>query len=230
MLTNRIQPRARWSDGVPVTARDFVFTLRARIARKDELARDERAIVGQVRSVSAVGTKTVRVVLRGRHAGWRSLFGNILPRHALAGEKLGSIWADRIVNPKDGQADRERAIPRRAPGARRTADPRTQPRDWGPRGYLDRLVLRFRGQVTDPVEWFRRDEHDIAWGLPPASGALAALRQERGLRLVTTPPSAPWDHFAIRIGPGGHPALKRTSSSDGRSRTGSTEQRSSGRC
>ena len=38
-LTYRIQPRARWSDGVPVTARDFVFTLRARIARKDQLDR-----------------------------------------------------------------------------------------------------------------------------------------------------------------------------------------------
>ena len=70
---------------MPVTARDFVFTLRARIARKDELEPEERAVVEQVRSVSAVGAKTVRVVLRGRHAGWRDLFGNILPRHALAG-------------------------------------------------------------------------------------------------------------------------------------------------
>lgn len=31
-LTYRIHRRARWSDGVPITAQDFVFTLRAKIA------------------------------------------------------------------------------------------------------------------------------------------------------------------------------------------------------
>ena len=68
-LTYRIQPRARWSDGVPVTARDFVFTLRARIAHKDELGPEDQALVERVRSVSAVGMKAVRVVLRGRACG-----------------------------------------------------------------------------------------------------------------------------------------------------------------
>ena len=81
------------------------------------------------------------------------------------------------------------------------------PRYWGRRAYLDRLVLRFRVEGTEPVEWFRRGELDIAWAFPAAPPALAALRQERGLRLVT-PPSPSWEHFAIRIGPGGHPALK----------------------
>ena len=31
--------------------------------------------------------------------------------------------------------------------------------------------------------------------------------RSRGIRLVS-PPSPSWEHFAIRIGPGGHPALR----------------------
>ena len=87
-LTYRIHRRARWSDGVPITARDFVFTLRAKIAGKAQLPDFERPLVERVRSVRALDPKTVRVVLRSRFAGWRALFGNILPSHALAGEDL----------------------------------------------------------------------------------------------------------------------------------------------
>ena len=207
-LTYRIQPRARWSDGVPVTARDFVFTLRARIAHKDELGPEEQALVERVRSVSAVGMKGVRVVLRGRDAGWRTLFGNILPRHALAGERLEDIWTDGIVNPKTGRpiGSGPFLVGRWERGEQLTLV--RNPRYWGTRAYLDRLVLRFSVRGTEPVEWFRRDELDIAWGFPTAPGELAALRQERGVRVVTTPPSPGWEHFAIRIGSGGHPALK----------------------
>ena len=207
-LTYRIQPRASWSDGVPVTAGDFVFTLRAMIAGQDALDPVSRELVEQVRSVSTVGKKTVRVVLRGRHAAWRNLFGNILPRHALAGEKLADIWTDGIVNPKTGRpiGSGPFLVERWERGEQLTLV--RNPRYWGRRAYLDRLVLRFRVEGTEPVEWFRRGELDIAWGFFTAPGVLAALRQERGVRVVTAPPSPTWDHFAIRIGPGGHPALK----------------------
>ena len=206
-LTYRIQPRASWSDGVPVTAGDFVFTLRTMIAGKDELDPVSREVVEQVRSVSAVGKKTVRVVLRGRHAAWRTLFGNVLPRHALAGEKLADIWTDGIVNPKTGKpiGSGPFLVERWERGEQLTLV--RNPRYWGRRAYLDRLVLRFRVEGTEPVEWFRRGELDIAWSFFTAPGVLAALRQE-GVRVVTSPPSPTWEHFAIRIGPGGHPALK----------------------
>jgi peptide/nickel transport system substrate-binding protein len=65
-------------------------------------------------------------------------------------------------------------------------------------------VLRFGVDGDEPVGWFRRSELDIAWGFP---GSLAAVRREPGLRVVQGP-SAGWDHFAIRVGPGGHPALR----------------------
>ena len=190
-LTYRIQPRASWSDGVPVTAGDFVFTLRAMIAGKDELDPVSREVVEQVRSVSAVGKRTVRVVLRGRHAAWRTLFGNVLPRHALAGEKLADIWTDGIVNPKTGRpiGSGPFLVERWERGEQLTLV--RNPRYWGRRAYLDRLVLRFRVEGTEPVEWFRRGELDIAWSFSPhpasslryvkkASGSSRHLPARRG--------------------------------------------------
>ena len=161
-----------------------------------------------MRSVSAVGAKAVRVVLRERHAGWRSLFGNILPRHALAGEDLGSIWADGIVNPKTGRpiGSGPFLVERWERGEQLTLV--RNPRYWGRRAYLDRLVLRFRVEGSQPVEWFRRGELDIAWAFPaaPSCPRRATRGRRPQARHDTARPS--WEHFAIRVGPGGHPALR----------------------
>ncbi len=205
-LTYRIHPRARWSDGVPITARDFVFTLRTRLARRAQLPEFERPLVERVREVAAVDAKTVRVVLRSRFAGWRGLFGNILPSHALAGENLGRIWIDGIVNPKTGRpiGSGPFLVQRWERGRQLTLV--RNPRYWGVHpAYLDRIVLRFRIGGDDPVEWFRQGELDVAWA--PFPGAVPALRQESGLRVVAAP-TLRFEHLAIRVGPGGHPALR----------------------
>jgi ABC-type transport system substrate-binding protein len=99
-LVYHIRPEAHWSDGVPVSARDFVFTFRASLELKDELSAHD--LVQYVSRVRAVDAKTVRLDLRSRFAGWRGLFGFVLPSHALAGEDLSRVWTDRIDNPKTG--------------------------------------------------------------------------------------------------------------------------------
>ena len=96
-LTYHIRPEARWSDGVPVTSRDFVFTLRAAEAEPAM-----QLLHKAIRSIRAINAKTVRVVLRRRTADWPSFFKNIMPSHALRGEDLTKLWTDRIDNPKTG--------------------------------------------------------------------------------------------------------------------------------
>ena len=206
VFTFHIDPRATWSDGVPVTARDFVFTLRTRIARKAELQfSEERELVELVRSVSRVDPKTVRVVLRSRSAAWRTVFGNILPRHALAGEDLDGIWSDGIVNPKTGApiGNGPFLIRRWERGSRMTLV--RNPRYWRAHpAYLDQLVLHFGMQsVEDLGAWYRRGDLDATWGLPRS----LALRGEPGIRLRAARLLS-YEHFAIRVGRGGHPALR----------------------
>jgi peptide/nickel transport system substrate-binding protein len=209
-LTYHIRPEARWSDGVPITARDFVFTHRARIARKAALLEEEKALLARVRSVSALDAKTVRVVLRSRFAGWRTLFGNVLPSHALLGENLEKVWGDRIDNPKTGMpiGSGPFLVERWERGRQLTLVRNT--RYWGAHpAYLDRIVIRFRVGGDDPLDWFRKGELDIAWHPFLPNAAFPTLRRERGLKVLIEPGSG-YEHFAMRMGPRGHPALRNT--------------------
>ena len=201
-ITYHIRPEARWSDGVPVTARDFVFTVR--MARK--LARPEDWFRTHVRTIRALDEKTVRIVLQSRFSGWQD-FGSVLPAHALAGEDLTRVWTDRIDNPKTGAAigSGPFLVERWERGQQLVL--RRNPNYWGPRtAYLDRLVVRLQTQGPALAGLFRSGEIDVASHFPP--GFVAGLRQEPGVKVVSNQRAAGWDHFEIRMGVGGHPALR----------------------
>jgi peptide/nickel transport system substrate-binding protein len=98
-LTYHIRPKARWSDGVPVTAADFRFTHRVLTTTKVP-AFDVSEPYRKIRRLRILDAKTFRVELREPFADWRNLFEVVLPRHALAGQDLTAIWRNRIDNPK----------------------------------------------------------------------------------------------------------------------------------
>lgn len=205
-LIYHLRPEARWSDGKPITAQDFVFTHRARVAadaRRDELDEDHR----RVRRISAVNAKTVRVVLRSRFSGWRGLFANVLPSHALRGEDLTTIWSDRIDNPKTGRPIGSGPFLLESWDRGRRLTLVRNSRYWGAhRAYLDRIVVRFRLEGENPVDWLRNGELDVAYAIFP--GGVPALRREPGVKVLAEPSSG-YQSFAFRIGPGGHPALEK---------------------
>jgi peptide/nickel transport system substrate-binding protein len=202
-LVYRIRPEARWSDNVPITARDFIFTLDAIRKYGDPNARRFHAVI---RSARVVDSKTVRVVLRSRFAAWRDLFGFVLPAHALRGEDLSRIWSDRIDNPKTGAAigSGPFLVERLERGKQLVL--RRNPNYWGPhRAYLDRLAVRFRSPASDPTEDLRSGELHVAQGVAPA---LIGPLRGTGLRVSVTPATG-FEHFDLRIGGRGHPALKK---------------------
>jgi peptide/nickel transport system substrate-binding protein len=208
VLTYRIRPEARWSDGVPITAADFLFTHQAHLSlsRKGVLNEDLTTLLGRVRRVTAVDSRTVRVVLRSRFAGWRRLFGNVLPRHALAGADLETIWIDRIDNPKTGRpiGSGPFLVGRWERGKQLTL--RRNPNYWGPRpAYLERLDVRFLRTPGERLEALRAREIDIAVGIVPE--VVPELRKEVGIRVLASQGPA-YEHFELRAGPGGHPALR----------------------
>ena len=102
-LTFHIRRDARWSDGVPITARDFVFTHNAIRSVRKEMWEPDAAAWSIVRSTRAVDAKTVKVVLRGRFASWRGLFPHVLPAHALQGEDFSKVWLERLHDPRTGR-------------------------------------------------------------------------------------------------------------------------------
>ena len=201
-LTYHIRPEARWSDGVPVTARDFVFTHRARLAQPPDGDKPHE----RIRSVRALGPKTLRVVLDSRFAFWRDLFDVVLPSHALAGSDLAQIWVDRIDDPRTGRpiGSGPFLVQEWKRGERLTLV--RNPRYWGRRAFLDRIDIRFTLDPSGVVELFRQGA-DVA--LYQFSGDLvAALSRVPDVRRSLVADCAGLGAPAIRIGRGGHPALK----------------------
>ena len=108
-LTYHIRPEARWSDGVPITAADFVFTHEAQRTYGSESGLHRT----MVKSVRTLDRKTVHVVLR--RPGF-SLAGYAVAEETAPWRNQGPRdgLARRDRRPEDGQAHRERPVPRPA--------------------------------------------------------------------------------------------------------------------
>jgi peptide/nickel transport system substrate-binding protein len=202
-LTYHIRPEARWSDGVPVSAADFVFTQRALL----EHGREEDLNRAEVRSVRAIDRKTVRVVLRSRLAAWHELFGSILPRHALGDANLLTVWRDGIENPTTGGPIGSGPFLTGTWARGREITLRRNPRFWGAHpAYLDRVVLRFGVAGDALADEFGRGEVDVAASYPPSF--FADLDGRAGIRTLPVDGTS-MEHLAFRTrGPGGYPALR----------------------
>lgn len=209
-LTFRIRPEARWSDGLPITARDFVFTHRMILAHVPAASQGPHAHVASLRPVAA---KTIRVVLRSRRADWRLLFPFVLPRHAVAGQDFTEVWTNGIVNPRTGRpiGSGPFLVERWERGRQLTLV--RNPRYWGSHlAYLDRIVIRFcQGcrlpPPEDVVEAIRTGSVDLAYAVRDVSIA-PVLRAIPGVRVYAGPTTG-WENLTLRRGPGGHPALRR---------------------
>jgi ABC-type transport system substrate-binding protein len=212
-LHYRIRPDARWSDGVPVTAPDFVFTQRAiRERMPDDLGLHFPLDlhVTKVQSVRPLSARIVEVVLRAPYADWRELFPWVLPRHVLAGQDLARVWQEGIDNPRTGAPIGsgpflvERLERGRQLVLRRNA------RYWGEHlAYLDRLVYRFL-DASDVADALRRGEVDmIDPGPRLLQNAALELKRQRPpeIRFLTLTGGS-FEHFDIRMAAGGHPALR----------------------
>jgi peptide/nickel transport system substrate-binding protein len=205
-LIYHVRREARWNDRVPVAAGDFVFT--HQMIRKHGLPQDFHRT--EVSSTRALDARTLRVVLRAPFADWRFLFAVVLPRHALADGDFENLWKDAIDDPRTGRpiASGPFLVQDWKRGKELTLV--RNPRYWGPHpAYLDRLVWRFVSPA-DAAEALRRGEVDM---IDPGPAVLQtpALELRRrpapGIRVLSAR-SQSWEHFDLRIGERGHPALE----------------------
>jgi peptide/nickel transport system substrate-binding protein len=199
-VTYHIRPDARWGDGPPVTAQDFVFTHKLLLfvedLRRDGGRRPEDPF-WDVRAVRALDAKTVKVSFKSPVAAWRELFHRVYPRHALAGQDPRSVWRDGIFNPKTGRPTGSGPfLIERWERGRQIILVRN--RHWKPRRpYLDRIVYRFRPDLP-PNPYLAGV--DLYWTYRNVPRVLGHETK------ATLGPV--WEHVAVQLGPNGHPALK----------------------
>jgi ABC-type transport system substrate-binding protein len=206
-VTYRIRQRARWSDGVPITARDFVFTWRLLAKSKFGIPPDTRSLYAKIARARILSPKRVRFVFVEPLPQWKELFAPVLPQRALAGEDFDEVWRDRIDNPKTGRplASGPFIFESWNRGSRLTlARNRNY---WQRKAYLDRLVFRFiLPDFGAQIRAVRAGQVDLIQ--PLGDVPVEDLRGSHGISVLAG--STVWfEHIDFQLGTHGSPALKK---------------------
>lgn len=149
-----INPDAVWSDGTPITARDFVYAWQQQRGDADtdgvpsggsastEGYRDIKSVTGSNHG------RTVTVVFKTPFADWKTLFADLLPAHVMeqVGWDPGCSTVDPAVDLSGGPFKIASVSPDRIVLAR-------NPKWWEQAPYLDRLVIRVANGPGQLARW-----------------------------------------------------------------------------
>lgn len=180
-----INPEASWSDGVPITAADFVYLWHA--------LRDDHALSGIVpvrgyaditSVVGSAGGRTVTVTFATPYADWTSLFDGLLPSHlAATGAPFSSVFASTSVS---GGPFRVGSV---QPGAEMTLV--RNPAWWGTPARLDAIHLKVMRGSSTILRALQVGSVQLA-ELPPSLGLNAAVAASSDLAAQPEETSQLW--------------------------------------
>lgn len=178
-LTLELDPDARWSDGVPITARDVVFTWHVQTSPAiGWLYADAK---DSIRAVTALGDHRVRVVYSRRHPYQLMDLndGLIVPAHAWGEIPLGRWgeidWSEQVVAGGPFQ------LVRHTPQQEIVLE-RNPARADDDRPYLDRVVARIIPSKQALMTQLLAGEVDFVRAIDPS--AVERAMQDPGLELV----------------------------------------------
>jgi ABC-type transport system substrate-binding protein len=174
MTLTRIHPDATWSDGVPVSARNFVFTWETIMDPGLEIS--GRVGVEDISDAEVIDDKTVRFTFARPYAPWRLLFNlGVLPAHVLEGEGFDTAWLEGPT---------VRAGPYRLVEWRKGIHLLLErnPHWWGRHAEVSRLRYQVFTDPTSMVQALVSGERDV---IDPYYDGVAQLRRDSGVRLDT---------------------------------------------
>ena len=204
-VTFHLQPRARWSDGEPVTSADVVFTWRTMTDPANQVA--SRSGWDRIRAITpgrtAAGGSCDRatcltVAFSGDYAPWRDVFsvsgGNyILPEHVLRGADFNTVW-----NTGGIVGSGPYTLTSFEPGVRAVLD--RDPDYWGegpPGGAppVGRIVFDFLASPAAALAAVRQGEAQMT-SPPPDPALIARAGEIEGMR-VQSVPSLFFEHMIL---------------------------------
>jgi peptide/nickel transport system substrate-binding protein len=203
-LTYRIKEEAVWTDGRPVSADDFLFTLAVTLdSRNDIGTRRGYELIAQ--SVK-VDEKTVRFVFTRPYGAWRTLFPSILPKHVLEGTDFSQVWQTEIADPATHEpiGSGPFLVTEWARGESLTLS--RNPRWWGRQApFLDAIVVRF---IPDTNSRFQAIQSGQVHLIAPQPQLQIADFRGRPDIAVESGPGAVLEHLDFNTALPGHPALR----------------------
>ncbi len=94
VITYKINPKAVWSDGTPISSDDFKYTA---LQIRDGEGVFDKTGYDQIKSVQTPDQRTAVVTLASTYGPWRQLFGGsytLLPAHLLKGKDRNKVMRD----------------------------------------------------------------------------------------------------------------------------------------
>ena len=200
-VTFKYKSSAKWSDGRPITGKDFLATYRTTMdARWDITSREGWEDIASVKPKGKSVTVTWK---KGRaYAAWDALVGNTspMPAHKIAGKNFNDLWRDgldvasgpfRFVSWQKGT---------------QLVLARNNAFSAGPKAKLDRVVFRYIPSTPSLFQALNSGEIDATEPQPQLQ--IVDLRRNNRFK-VQSGPGYFWEHLDIQFGPKGNPALRK---------------------
>jgi peptide/nickel transport system substrate-binding protein len=220
-LTYTIDPKAKWSDGKPITGDDILYTLNVTMDKSIDAKPTGGGYVNRsgYENVIRTGAKKPKVFGPGRkmitltfakaYADWKDMFTGavgVLPAHALQGTDYTKAFINDFKNPKNGKeiASGPWMFKSWSKGSQLVLV--RNPNYWGPhKAYLNQLIFRFLTDSNTEIQQVRGGEVDAIYPQPQLP--LAELRGQSGLKVISNLGSQ-YEHIDLQFGPKGNPLTR----------------------
>ncbi|MFF9667333.1 ABC transporter substrate-binding protein, partial [Streptomyces althioticus] len=193
VITYKLNPKAKWSDGKPLGYLDFKADWEASNGKKDGYNIADSSGYELISSVEQGADPTeVKVTFSEPYADWQNLFRPLIPAAGIGtAQDFNQAWVDTIPITagalKIGTADKTAQTLTLVP----------DPAWWGTKAKLDRITFRVMSQSAT-TQAFLNNEIDLA-----TAGTAAAYGQLKGAKDAVIRAASPWDDVHISFGQGG---------------------------
>src|SRR5215210_745145 len=190
---------AVWSDGKPITAKDYRATWKVFTNPHNNVV--SRTGWEDIRAVRGTG-KTVTVVFKKPFADWESyVAGGVYPAHIIAGKDMNQMFQSSIPvssGPWKFQSWQK--------GTQITLVKNTRFHAWKPMRF-DRVVFRYILDTNARFQALKAGEGQAIQSQPQLQ--IADFLKDRKF-VVDRKPDIAYEHVDLQFGAKGHPALKKT--------------------
>jgi peptide/nickel transport system substrate-binding protein len=201
-IVYKINPKAVWSDGTPITADDFIYEWKAEDGT-DCPKCDINSTTGYAQMASVTGSdngETVTIVFKTPYSDWKSLFTYLMPYHAAVPQGLDPVSIEKSWD--TGFA----ALPTLSAGPFAISDFQkdqsvtlsANPKWYGAKGpYLDKIVYRMITDATQEPPALQNGEVDALYPQPevdliPQLNKMSNVVYQLDLGLV-------WEHIDLNL-------------------------------
>jgi peptide/nickel transport system substrate-binding protein len=162
----KLNKKAVWSDGTPISADDLIWNWKAQNGSDKEVDAVSTTGYEDIGDItSSDGGKTATIVFKKPFADWKSLFGNLLPKHIMekSGPTLSAQWNEGLANFPTWSGG-----PFKISAYTKDQSLTLVPNDkwWGEKAHLDSIIVRFGITSTAVAQALQNKEVDVAYPQP----------------------------------------------------------------